>query len=102
MMEANLAAGHIRNTQVLGQIGQMGPKQADQSPGTHTNYQIGKVAKGPGIKPRPKPKTNQRSKQDQTKDQNQRSNQRPNQRPNQAKIHILLQRTPKKPARPTD
>ena len=38
-MEANLAAGHIKNTQVLGQIGQMEPQQADQSPSTHTNRQ---------------------------------------------------------------
>ena len=55
MMEANLAAGHIRNTQVLGQIGQMEPKQADQFPGTHTNRQSCQ---------RPL-----RSNQDQTKDQ---------------------------------
>ena len=39
MMEAILAAGHIKNTQVLGQIGQIEPKQADQSPGTHKNSQ---------------------------------------------------------------
>ena len=64
MMEAILAAGHIKNTQVLEQIGQIEPKQADQSPGTHKNIQSCQRSL--------------RSNQDQTK----RPNQRPNQRPN--------------------